>query len=89
MNVLITNWFDIQLALIPIPDSSDFGCCLKSELENTEQNTVYSYRPRDGVTGDRDTGDNIFGDIGDRVTGDHGPFGTIPLRDHQHYNSIK
>ena len=33
-----------QLALVPFPDSSNFGRCLKSELENHEPNTVYSYK---------------------------------------------
>ena len=26
-----------QLALVPLPDSSDFGRCLKSELENPRE----------------------------------------------------
>ena len=33
-----------QLALVPFPDSSDFGQCLKSELENLEPTVVYSFK---------------------------------------------
>ena len=29
-----------QLALVPFPDTSDFGCCLKSEQENPKLNAV-------------------------------------------------
>ena len=32
-----------QLALVPFPDSLDFGRCLKSELENPESKEVCSY----------------------------------------------
>ena len=44
MNVWIPNWFGIQTALIPFPDRLDFERCLKSELENPEQNAVYGYK---------------------------------------------
>ena len=33
-----------QLALVLFPDSSDFGCCLKSELENPKPSADYSKR---------------------------------------------
>ena len=33
-----------QVALDPFPDSSDFGRCLKSELENPKPNAVYNYK---------------------------------------------
>ena len=45
-------------------------------IEGTNETTVLRQ-----VTGDGDTRDNSFGDIGDRVTGDHDPFGTMPIRD--------
>ena len=33
-----------QLALVPLPDSSDFGRYLKSKHENPEPNKVYCYK---------------------------------------------
>ena len=39
-----TGYVFRQLALVPFPDSLDFGRCLKSKLENPKPNAVYSYK---------------------------------------------
>ena len=45
VNVWTPTWFGIQTAgLVPFPDNSEFGFCLKSALENPEPNAVFSYK---------------------------------------------
>ena len=44
MSKYLTGLVFRQLALVPFPDSMNFGCCLKSEIENPEPSEFYSFK---------------------------------------------